>query len=277
MTKFLDVSGAESKIAWASEVLERSLRNYDIWSKSNLVVTSLIDPDKIFQKWVLHVKSLPPSDVILGFGDTLSNARSALDYLAWQIFVASGGDPSSKEARYIYFPIASDSVDFNKQRKSKLKGAWSEAVELARSLQDYAVGIPHYRALQGLESLCNSQKHRALHFAAVSPEFETSYQKGHWPVVDGELLVLDYTALENVPLYPNVTLTLARYWIQDEEDKLNESPLPRQTGVNYPSIEPPTRYVSITDGEQWIHVHQLAELVMRVRDIVSEFARLPIP
>lgn len=147
MTKFLDVSGAESKIAWASEVLERSLRNYDIWCKSNLVVTSLVDPEKIFQKWVLHVKSLPPFDVILGFGDTLSNARSALDYLAWEIFVTGGGDPSSKEARFIYFPIASNSVDFNKQRKSKLKGAWSEAVELTRSLQDYAVGLPNYRAL----------------------------------------------------------------------------------------------------------------------------------
>lgn len=277
MSKFLDVSGAESKVAWASEILERSVRNYELWSKNNLILTSLIDQQVILQKWVLYVKSLPPSEVILGFGDVLSNLRSALDYLAWEVFSVCGGMPDSQDARRIYFPIAADPVGFNQQRKSKLKGAWPEAIELAKSQQDYELGDAQTNTLQILDALCNSQKHRTLHVAAVSPDFEAMVQVGPQSVSNGERLVMDIPDLRNLPLRQGHSMTVARYWMEEDTERGRERPLPRLPEMNYPSMDPPQRNIALTDGHHWIHVDDIGELVRHVRSIVSAFSKLSIP
>ena len=275
--KLLNVGGAESKVSWAKEVLKRSMRSFDVWAANDLVMTALVDPQIISQKWLLHVKSSPPNEVILGFGDVFSNLRSALDYIAWELYSISGGPADHSDARRIYFPIASDPVDFNRQRKSKLKGVWSEALDLARSMQDYELEVSRGCSLQNLEALCNSQKHRSLNIISVAPDFEATYRGGHWTIGEGERLIVDVPRIGYGPINYGRTYTICSFWIEEESEEGREKPLPRNPELNYPLIDPPIRKLAVTDGKNWILVEDIFDLVNRVSMTVSEFSKLPAP
>src|SRR5260221_6201230 len=72
-------------------------------------------------RWVV-VTEPPLEELALIFGDILSNLRSALDYLVWQLVLNSGRKPGRQTA----FPIVKRQKDWAVQGTNALKGVPEE-------------------------------------------------------------------------------------------------------------------------------------------------------
>lgn len=89
-------------------------------------------------------------------GDTVQNLRSALDHLANQlVWVGSGGSPS----RRVEFPIAKDSMTYEREKATKVKGMCPKAIKAIDDLKPYKDGNA---ALWKIHELNNIDKHRTL-------------------------------------------------------------------------------------------------------------------
>jgi hypothetical protein len=102
---------------------------------------------------VLRVYGVPRVDPVwsLIVGDCLHNLRSALDYLAWQLVLVDGGDPTSETQ----FPI-------RQSPPTQLKPAIRrpEILDALERTQPYS--DPRDSYLSALQSLNNIDKHRLL-------------------------------------------------------------------------------------------------------------------
>ncbi|MEU3135772.1 hypothetical protein ABZ691_23650 [Streptomyces sp. NPDC006854] len=105
----------------------------------------------------VRVGEPPPAELSLMLGDAIHNARSALDYLAWQLVEASGGTPSSSNSTM--FPIAKSERDFIKAYPERLKGASAEAITAVRSLRPFSGGDERFWRLHRLDI---ADKHHLL-------------------------------------------------------------------------------------------------------------------
>jgi hypothetical protein len=88
-------------------------------------------------------------------GDVIHNLRSALDLVAWQLVLASGGLPDKKTA----FPIRDDELAFETGGLKDLKGASPEAIRFVRGLKPYRRGNDDLWRLHRLDII---DKHRLL-------------------------------------------------------------------------------------------------------------------
>src|SRR5262249_48175026 len=85
-------------------------------------------------------EQIPPAELGLILGDFLTNARAALDHVAWEL-VKTGSNPSPDRAHLVQFPICvtSDS-DFDGRRSTQLPGVGDEVVAIIRRYQPYIRG-----------------------------------------------------------------------------------------------------------------------------------------
>jgi hypothetical protein len=112
-------------------------------------------------------------------GDVFQNLRSALDHLAFQLYVVGTG--SSAGARHVYFPIADDASRYKQESRRKTEGMRKEAVDALAALESYKDGNGH--GLWRLHRLNNVDKHRFL--IAVGSAFRS--------------VGIDFPSFENFP------------------------------------------------------------------------------
>jgi hypothetical protein len=105
------------------------------------------------------VKTEPPLDLGCIFGDCLTNLRSSLDYIAWELAVRHSPAPVVEGKDIIYFPLAKDATDFGTKRRADLArySIPAPALDLIESVQPYHTG---YESLRLLTTLGNKDKHR---------------------------------------------------------------------------------------------------------------------
>jgi len=109
------------------------------------------------------VKHRPPLGWSVAIGEVVHNLRSALDHLACQLFLASGG--TDCENPKTAFPILSDCTDagFRKWLDKNLPGLKKGMVTELREFQPYKRGNAAPRdPLAILNRLSNQDKHRLL-------------------------------------------------------------------------------------------------------------------
>jgi hypothetical protein len=110
----------------------------------------------------------PPLErLALLFGDMISNLRTTLDYLVWQLVLAGGSRPGRRTG----FPVVRKEKDWEVQSKAALRGVAPEWVAEIRALQPF--NWPERTAIHPLailDHVNNLNKHRFLPVAVVSVE-----------------------------------------------------------------------------------------------------------
>jgi hypothetical protein len=99
---------------------------------------------------------------VLTASDVLSNYKTALDYVAYQLFIASGGDPESRGAEKIYYPIAATAEAWSAQRSGLIKGVNDALADHVKATQPCYRSDPGVRPLLDLAFFTRPDKHREL-------------------------------------------------------------------------------------------------------------------
>jgi len=93
-------------------------------------------------------------------GDTIQNARSALDHLIYQASLAHTPNLSAEQRREAGFPIAKLVRDFNPRQISAIA---PDIVTFVEALQPYHGRHPDRHPLAQLRYLANMDKHQTIH------------------------------------------------------------------------------------------------------------------
>jgi len=181
MTRFPDLSSAESKFERAKLHAHELLEDIRIWTEDqdDPPVRIGLEDDLKYCRTLAYAKSIKgiPPDWSLKLGDALHNYRSALNYVAGEL-VLSGrtpavfSDPNSK----FQFPICETTRKdfFNGRgviRKSQLPGVQVKYLRAISPLQPYKRGKSHW-ALPALKLLNDLDKHRNPILAAHHVAFQ---------------------------------------------------------------------------------------------------------
>jgi len=62
-------------------------------------------------------------------GEVLQNLRSALDHLAYALFMIGPGGTSGSPAKHVYFPISDDATKYVTESPGKVKGMRQDAID----------------------------------------------------------------------------------------------------------------------------------------------------
>jgi len=115
-------------------------------------------PDEFIGKVVSGVTI--PGKIPMIIGDFLTNVRSSLDYLVWELVLAAKNNPTDKNM----FPICTTPEAFNQQlARHRLDGVPIDAITEIQALQPHHDGQDaggHVLAM--LDQLCNINKHRRV-------------------------------------------------------------------------------------------------------------------
>jgi hypothetical protein len=116
--------------------------------------------------YVSNLKQVPISFATTA-GDAIQNLRTALDHLAYQLYLV--GSPTGGNERLIQFPIGQDAAHYANQRNRTTMGMRSDAITMLDSLELYKGGKGH--KFWVLQELNNADKHRFL--IAVGSNFQS--------------------------------------------------------------------------------------------------------
>jgi hypothetical protein len=158
-----------------------------------------LDPTRGVRVYRAEVVGNPPADIALALGDVLHHARATLDNLAG---VLRGG--ATEESG---FPILTDSVAFDKDRRRQLVGVPSWAVSVIRMVQPFpdagwrGVG----EALARVHRVAIIDRHRALLLSGALIDIDRTHAATSHPSESvfalhpgGRVLTLEYPAAANV-------------------------------------------------------------------------------
>jgi hypothetical protein len=119
-------------------------------------ITGQPDPDmRQVRVYVTKVDPVPDELACLA-GDAIHNLRSALDHLAYQIFLA-GPNPVPARAHSVYFPIFGSDAKYKAEKLRKIQSATQEALDALDAIEPYKGGKGHH--LWVLDNLNNVDKH----------------------------------------------------------------------------------------------------------------------
>ncbi len=98
-----------------------------------------------------------PVELSLITGDVIQNLRSALDHLAYDLWVREANGRGREDK--IYFPIDKDEASYNRNKAGKTQGISAQSLAIIDSLSPYPGGND---ALWRIHTLNNRDKHRLL-------------------------------------------------------------------------------------------------------------------
>lgn len=141
--------------------LVRDLIESDAYS-----ITFEFDTDSGWHEFRWKVNDPPPlHDFALVFGDFLSNLRSTLDYLVWQLVLLNGKRPTDRTM----FPVVRKREAWRGVRGDRLDGVSDLCARKIRQLQPYLrADRPEAHPLAVLDYVNNVNKHRVLPVSIVT-------------------------------------------------------------------------------------------------------------
>jgi hypothetical protein len=230
------------------------------------------------------VNAAPPISLPLRAGEVLHALRTALDYTAFQIYLAGGGTPDGPDAHKVAFPIVTDPAKWQRAVAGKVPGAWPTAVAELRAVQQFAPPTPNPPSplppidplLSRLATLGGTDKHRNLSLFAtgawsqsmIAPEPQPWYATVIQIAMPGPLL----------PITPGPKAEVSRVFVQPDPAPHHDTALTRQSGVDLTQPDPPELSFGFraNDGTQ-IDAGELPGAIDLVESIVQRFATLPGP
>jgi hypothetical protein len=230
------------------------------------------------------VNSVPPINVALRAGEVLHALRTALDYTAFQIYLANGGTPDGPDAHKVAFPIVTDPAKWERAVAGKVPGAWPAAISELLAVQQFAPSPadppsplpPIDPLLSRLATLGGTDKHRNLALFAtgawsqsmIAPEPQPWYATIIQINVPGPLL----------PTTPGPKVDVSQVFVQPNPAPYHDSALTWNAGVELQRPDPPELSFGFraNDGTE-IGAHELLSAIDLVESIVQRFTTLPRP
>lgn len=108
----------------------------------------------------------PSTNLSVLAGEVFDALRRALDYIAWQVYVAGSARSERQDGR-VYFPIVAEATGWEKQLYSKVPGASEPYAEALRVSQPFAQEDSDRGMLPKLAAFINRDKHRRLSLFAT--------------------------------------------------------------------------------------------------------------
>ena len=176
MTGVLDLTDAREKLDRAKELQDELVTALCAWVDSGGVeAQSRRSHQFVCYKGFAKVNTAPPINLPLRAGEILHALRTALDYTAFQIYLAGGGTPDGDDAHKVEFPIVDDPAKWEGVVKRKVPGAWPAAIKELRSVQQFKPSPanppsplpPISPLLTRLRILGGTDKHRNLSMFAT--------------------------------------------------------------------------------------------------------------
>ncbi len=82
----------------------------------------------------------PPGRIAAITGDILQNLRSALDHLAYELFMVGPGGQTGNPANHVYFPISDDAAKYHIESPGRVKGMGQDAIDAIDAIKPYKGG-----------------------------------------------------------------------------------------------------------------------------------------
>ncbi|GAB4662028.1 hypothetical protein MOKP64_43490 [Mycobacterium avium subsp. hominissuis] len=285
LTAVLDLADARAKIDRAKELHGELVAALVEWQDSRGVEAQSRRALQ-FACYIGYAKvnAAPPINLPMRAGEVLHALRSALDYIAFQIYLAAGGTPDGPDAHKVAFPIVTDPAKWERAVAGKVPGAWPAAVADLRAVQQFAPSPanppsplpPLDPLLTRLATLGGTDKHRNLTVfatgawsaSAIAPEPKPWYSTIIQIAMPGPVL----------PTTPGPKVEVSRVFLQPNPAPFHDSALTWNAGVEFQRPDPPelTFGFRANDGTE-IGARELPGAIVLVESIVQRFSTLPGP
>jgi hypothetical protein len=156
---------AVERLAWIQVKIERAKEHItnldnvirDFLDSKPYQVSTKRDASRRLVYYLSFVQPTPINIATIA-GDVIQNLRSALDHLAWQLFLIGTGGTTTNY--HVYFPIAYDDATTYNSALRRTRGMRADAITTFNAIQPYRGGKDE--KLWVLNKLNNIDKHRLL-------------------------------------------------------------------------------------------------------------------
>jgi hypothetical protein len=231
--------------------------------------------------WEVAVVTEPAKNLPLITGQIIHNIRSALEYVAFQVFLAADGTPDGKLADKVAFPIVNTPDPWDSVVKKKVPGAWPEAADLMKAAQPFSQTGEEANALPTLPGLGGTDKHRNLVLCAAAAF------SGHaiWPAGKGFGVEIRLARAPGdigkgpvVPIKPGSAVEVARAFVYPDPAPYDDAVLLWASGIDFKLPPPPTvDFAFRANNGSEVSLFALGNLIDHVAAIVESFADLQRP
>jgi hypothetical protein len=282
MSGVLDLSDSRARIAEAKGQCGELMSVFMGWMESGGIgVRTVRHPQFAMYSWEVAVIAEPVKNLPLIAGQIINNIRSALEYVAFQVYLVAGGVPDGKLADKVAFPIMNTADPWDSVVKKKVPGVWPEAADLMKAAQPFAQTGEDVNALPTVRGLGGTDKHRNLVLCAAAAFSATAT----WPTgkdigvdiwLDRAPGDIDKGPL--VPIKPGTSVQVARVSVYPEGVPYDDAVMLWASGVDFKEPPPPNVEFSFraNNGTE-ASLFALGNLIDHVAAIVESFADLTGP
>jgi hypothetical protein len=282
MTGVLDLSDSHARIAEAKGQHGELMGVFHGWMESGgIAVKTIRHPQFAMYIWEVAVTTEPAKSLSLITGQIINNIRSALEYVAFQVYLVAGGTPDGKLADKVAFPIVNTADPWDSVVKKKVPGIWSEAADLMKAAQPFSQTGEDVNALPTLRGLGGTDKHRNLVLCAAAAFSANAI----WPSGNGIGVDIwldrapgDIDKGPIVPIKPGTSVQVARVSVYPEGVPHDDAVMLWTSGIDFK--QPPSPSVDFSfraNSGSEVSLFALGDLIDHVATIVESFADLKGP
>lgn len=283
MTGVLNLSDSRTCLTAAKAQHDELMSVFAGWTDSGgLGLRCIRHPEFALYRWDVVVTAEPPKNLAHMVGEVINNLRSALEYVAFQIYLVAGGEPDGKVAERVAFPILNTDGSWDSVVKKKVPGVWPEAAELLKAAQPFSQSGQDSDALPTLRGLGGTHKHRNLVLCATAAYSASAV----WPSFVGVGLDIwvdrapgdDTTKGPVIAIQPGTSVQVARVFAYPEGVPFDDAVMRWASGIDFKEPPPPDVDFSFraNNGAE-VSLSAVVDLIDAVDGIVESFADLPGP
>lgn len=285
MTGALDFADAYAKLERAKELHGELVAALTQWQDSGGVeAQSRRSLQFVCYVGYAKVNTAPPTNLQMRAGETLHALRTALDYTAFQIYLAGGGTPDGEKAHTVQFPIVTDSAKWEGTVKGRVANVWPAAAAELRAVQQFASQPadpasplpPIDPLLTRIAKLGGTDKHRNLALFATGAYAQSMFAPERKPWYSTIIQIRLPGPL--LPTTPGPKVEVSRVYVRPDPAPYHDSALIWKSGVELQRPDPPelTFGFRANDGTE-ISVRELPAAIELVESILDRFATLEGP
>lgn len=170
----------------------------------------------------------PSPDLALVFADAIHNLRATLDYIAYELVVSDGRQPTRRTQFPIYLSRAAWDADATAIGKGNIPAAPLALIEAMQPYQDGEGGTD--APLWQLHQLSNIEKHRRMHLTSVraaGADLMDSFGLVYFRMPNGQTQTRTFRFEHSIPSDADVEMHLkgSLFVVLEEEGDLRPAPL----------------------------------------------------
>jgi hypothetical protein len=273
----LDLADAFTRIEHAKNQHDDLMAIYTAWVQAKHVDV-ITERDSDFVRYIFGVAlhEQPAKSLAVMAGEIFNNIRTALDYVAWQIYTAAGGELGDRGYRNVQFPITEDQAAFDKVVPHQVPDAWPEARAALIASQPYSQLGEFKTAQLALRGLGASDKHHHLALVAAAATMAEAARPDNLPDDCGLLVGM---VRPGPVLQLGKAMEVGRASVhKDSCANPYDDAVPWSSGIRLDQPAPPSVQIGFraSDGSH-TDVFSIKPLIDHVEEVVRRFAGIAAP